>query len=362
MKQKIVLGMSGGVDSTLAAVLLQKQGYEVVGFFMNCDPHGTSNLPSSIDWDKEERDLRKICKRLGIELVMLDCEIGYREKVIGKMVEDYKKGLTPNPDTLCNKIGKFPKLLKLAKEIGAERIATGHYARVRRGRFGFELLRGKDKEKDQSYFLCDLNQQILSKCVLPLGELTKVEVRKLVKKNGFKNWDKRSSRGICYLGKIDVKKFLKSKISEKKGKVVSHEGEVVGRHPGAMYYTIGERVRDKTGFEIDKDFRKKYPGKLFVSRKERGNRIVVAPEGHKLLKTRKIWIKGFRWINIKDQIKEGLRGRIRHLGNLESGKLKKEKGRWTFIFDKGQEGVAAGQSIVLYSREKMVASGEIRLR
>jgi len=376
MGKKIVLGMSGGVDSSVAALLLKKQGYEVVGFFMNCDVRGTSKLPSSIDWQEEEKALREICDRLGIELHVHDCEVGYGKKVIGKMVEDYGKGLTPNPDTLCNKIGKFPKMLKLAREVGAENIATGHYARVKKSDRGYELLRGADKEKDQSYFLCDLNQRILSKVIFPLGEMTKKEVREIARKNGFGNWNKRSSRGICYLGKIDVKKFLKSRIEEKKGEIF-FEGEKVGTHPGAMFFTIVERVRDKGGFVLNKDFRKRFSGKLYVAAKERGNKILIAPEGHESLRTKCVFIKGFRLINPREKLEtEGLKARIRHLGGLEGGVLRKvgdgggarrrisEKTheRWVFEFAKGQEGVAAGQSIVFYRGDKMVASGEIRVK
>jgi tRNA-uridine 2-sulfurtransferase len=387
LKRKVVLGMSGGVDSSVAALLLQKDGYEVVGFFMNCNVSGMSKLPSSINWQNEERDVHQICRKLGIKLNVFDCEVGYGKKVIGKMVEDYAKGLTPNPDTLCNKIGKFPKMLKLAREIGAENIATGHYARVKDG----NLYMGKDMGKDQSYFLCDLGKRELSRVLFPLGGMKKEEVREIARKSGFKNWDKRSSRGICYLGKIDVKKFLRSRIPEREGDVV-YNGDVVGRHPGIYYFTIGERIGERKGIVLDKKFRRKFAGdKMYIARKENGNRLIVGKEDSDILKTRKVFVKGFRWMNKEIDKRNGLKARVRHLGELHGGVLKQEQNgvgsrkigahpttlkrgerlvnrklgsgrkRWVFEFSRGVEGVAAGQSIVFYKGERMVASGEIRV-
>jgi tRNA-uridine 2-sulfurtransferase len=171
--KKVVLGMSGGVDSSVAALLLKKEGYEVYCYFMNCGPRGKTMWPSSIDWKEDEKILRKICKKVGVkELLIADCEMGYEKKIIQPMFEDYRRGLTPNPDILCNNIGKFPNLIKKADEIGAEFIATGHYARTKDGK----LFRGKDKKKDQSYFVCTLDQKILKRCIFPLGDLTKGEV------------------------------------------------------------------------------------------------------------------------------------------------------------------------------------------
>lgn len=357
--KKVILGMSGGVDSSVAALLLQRQGFEVIGFMMNCDPFGKSKLPSTIDWQKEERDLRAICSKLGIELHVHDCEVGYGKKVIGRMIKDYSRGLTPNPDTLCNKIGKFPKMLKLAKEIGADFIATGHYARVRRGKEGFELLMGVDKNKDQSYFLSDMNQRTLSKTLFPIGVLTKTQVREIARRAGFGNWNKKSSRGICYLGKIDVKEFLKSRIPSKVGKVILPSGEIVGEHPGIFYFTIGERVGEKSGVKID---RKKVGSgeKLYVAAKLKGNKLMVAFSEDDALKTRKVYVKGFRMINPRAELPLKVRARIRHLGEMHSGKLRKSDGKWIFEFSRGVEGVAPGQIIAFYSGERMVASGEIR--
>lgn len=378
MKQKVILGMSGGVDSSVAALLLKRQGYEVIGYFMtlrnsvsqcaqepgvldDCGPRGETMWPSSIDWKEDEGILRKICKKVGVkELIMADCELGYEKKIIGPMFEDYEKGLTPNPDILCNAVGKFPNMLKIAKERGADYIATGHYARIRKKGGKAELLMGRDKKKDQSYFLCNLGQEVLSKCLFPIGDYTKEEIRKIARKNKFENWNKRGSRGVCYLGKIDMKKFLRERLKEEDGVILDHNGKKVGEHPGAMYFTIGERVRDAKGLKVDSSYRRKFPGRLFIAKK-RGNTIVIAPEGHELLKTGKVYVKGFKWSGEKEKIFSKLKARIRHLGELNPGRLSKKNGRWVFEFDKGVVGVAPGQYIVFYKGQRVVACGEMRL-
>ncbi|MFH1802710.1 MAG: tRNA 2-thiouridine(34) synthase MnmA [archaeon] len=380
--RKVILGMSGGVDSSVAALLLQKQGYEVIGFFMNASPSGKPPWPSTIKWEDEEKTLRKICKKLGIELIVKGCEKGYEEKVIKPMFRDYSRGLTPNPDILCNNVGKFPSLLKIAKERGADFIATGHYARVRKGKKGFELLRARDNKKDQSYFLVGLGQKYLSRCLFPIGNLTKGKVREIARRERFDNFDKRSSRGVCYLGKIDMKSFLKQRIKERPGKVYSPDGQVIGSHPGAMFFTIGEKIGEGKGTRIDGRVRNKFGGRWFVAAKTKGNVLVVAPKGHEILKTRNVFVRGLKFVNGEE--KGAMRGRIRHLGSLYSGKLIKQKDhaspasgprgrgrlvakmagreRWMFVFNKGVGGVAEGQSLVLYRGERLVGGGEIRLK
>lgn len=362
-RKKVLLGMSGGVDSSVAALLLQNKCYEVYGMFMNCSPSGKTLWPSSIAWQEEEKMVKKICKKLEIKLLVVDCEQGYENKVIKPMFKDYKKGLTPNPDVRCNNVGKFPLLLKKAKEIGAEFIATGHYARVRKSKKGYELLRGRDRKKDQSYFLIGLNQRILKKCLFPVGNLTKEKVREIAKKTGFENWNKHGSSGVCYLGKIDMKEFLHERLKEKKGKIADAEGKIIGEHKGIIYFTIGEKIGEGKGTVLDNKFRNKFGGRWYVAKKEKGNILVVAPKGHEILKTKKVFIKNFKLVNKKDFPKTNLKARIRHLGALNSGKLRRLGGaRWAFEFDKSQEGVAEGQFIVIYLGEKLVGGGEMRLR
>ncbi|MFH1425459.1 MAG: tRNA 2-thiouridine(34) synthase MnmA [archaeon] len=356
MKKKVVLGMSGGVDSSVAALLLQEQGYEVAGYFMNCGVGG-GRWPTSINWREDEKILRKVCRKLGIRLSVADCEIGYEKKIIAPLFRDYERGLTPNPDTLCNNVGKFPHLIKKANEIGADFIATGHYALVR----DEKLYCGRDKMKDQSYFICGLNKKILKRCLFPLGDLTKREVREIAKKNGFDNFDKRSSRGICYLGKIDMKKFLRERIKEKKGDIVNSNGEVIGEHPGIMFFTIGEKIGEGKGTTLNRIGRKKYSRKkLFVAEKERGNKLVVAVSGSVELKTGDVKLVKFKLIDKNEKVNnKRFNGRIRHLGKFHAGKLKKKAG-WIFIFDKGVEGVAPGQILVLYDGQRVVGCGEMR--
>ncbi len=380
MKPKVVLGMSGGVDSSVAALLLQKQGYEVIGFFMNASPSGKPPWPSTIKWQDEQSTLEKICKKLKVKLIVKDCENGYEENVIQPMFKDYEKGLTPNPDILCNNVGKFPSLLKVAEQEGADFIATGHYARVKKTAKGFALLRGKDEEKDQSYFLLGLNQKILSKTLFPIGDLKKSQVREIAKKAGFPNFDKRSSRGICYLGKIDMKSFLRQRLKEKPGKIVNQNGEIIGAHPGTFYFTIGEKIGERKGVSLDDKLRNKFGGRWYVAKKEKGNILIVAPKGHELLKTKQVSIKSFELVNKKDFPKTGLKARIRHLGKLIPGKLmtrcsaseasriNKTRASATstsknifFIFSKPQESVAEGQFIAFYKGEKLIGGGEIRL-
>ena len=352
--KKVILGMSGGVDSSVAAYLLQREGWEVVGFFMNCNVSGKSKLRSAIDWRREERDLKRICSKLGIKYVVADCEIGYDKKVIGKMVEDYRRGLTPNPDTLCNKIGKFPKMFELMKKLGASRIATGHYARMKGGK----LYSGKDKTRDQSYFLIDVDKKYLDKCLFPVGEMTKNEVRGLAKRLGFRNWNKKGRRGICYLGKIDVKGLIRERLGEKEGEII-FDGEVIGTHRGQWFFTIGEKIGESKGARLN-NLGRKYSGKRLIVGKKRGNRIYVFVDGDSRLMARKVWIKGFHWIG--SPLRSGLKARIRHLGELYGGKLVKRGGRLGWEFSHGVQGVAPGQSIVFYSKGRVVGGGEIRLR
>lgn len=361
-KQKtVVLGMSGGVDSSVAALLLKKKGYNVIGVFMKNYSDTKNKFTGECSWREEKRMAEKIAAILKIPFYFLDYESKYKTEVIEPMFKDYAKGLTPNPDILCNKVIKFPALWKKAQEVRANLIATGHYARIKKTKNGFELLSGKDLKKDQSYFLYQLSQESLSHTLFPVGNLTKEEVREIARNASLPNWNKKGTSGICFVGKLNMKKFLKKKIKEKEGIVVNPEGEVIGKHPGEMYFTIGERIGEGKGFIINKKFRKKMKGKFYIAKKLKGNKIVIAPEGHLLLKTKKVYIKNFHLINSKEKIPVKLTARIRHLGKLEKGNLKKERTKWVFYFDKGIEGVAEGQSIVLYHGEKVIGGGEIRL-
>ena len=415
---KIIVGMSGGVDSSVAALLLQRQGYEVIGVFMK-NYSRTNPATGECSWLDERRMARRVAAILEIPLLTIDSEAEYCKDVIDEMYKDYSKGLTPNPDILCNKIIKFPFLWKKARELGASYIATGHYARVLKRQGNFNLLMGKDKMKDQSYFLAGLTQKELSHTLFPIGNLTKEEVREIARKAGFPNWNQKGTTGICFVGKIDMKEFLRRGIKEKKGDVICG-GEIVGEHPGIMFFTIGERIGERKGIKLEVKFKAKFSNdKFYVTSKLGGNKLVIAREGDASLKTSEIKIKKLKWIN--DLEINGLKARIRHLGKLYSGRLfessefarpqthgharyrltnyssvthsprplplrelacgrvskwqtpgllniahlsvqrrTKSETNWIWRFSKGVEGVAPGQIIVFYKGEKLVGSGEIR--
>ncbi len=361
-KQKtVVLGLSGGVDSSVAALLLKKQGYKVIGVFMKNYSDTKDPITGECSWVEEKKMAQKVAAILEILFITIDYEKQYKSLVINEMFKSYKSGLTPNPDILCNKIIKFPALWKEAKKLKADFIATGHYTRIKKLKNKYALFQGKDKTKDQSYFLCDLTQDDLSHTLFPLGNLKKSQVREIAKKNKFPNWDKKGTRGICFIGKLDMKSFLKKKIPERTGNVLSPEGLIIGTHPGSSYFTIGERVGERKGFSINKEFKKCYTGKLYVAEKTK-NIITLAPESHPLLKKSQIFIKNFYKINPKEKIPDNLKARIRHLSSLVRGKLIKKGNKMLFKFNRLQKALAPGQTIVLYSNEKLIASGEIRLK
>ena len=419
----VLLGMSGGVDSSVAALLLKKQGYKVVGAFMKNFSETKNRFTGECAWVEERKMAQRITAILRIPFITLDFEKEYKKEVIEPMFRDYASGKTPNPDILCNRVIKFPLLWKEAQKIGADFIATGHYARIRKTGKGFELLAGKDKGKDQSYFLAELGQGDLEHTLFPVGNLTKLQVREIARRHKFPNFDKRGSRGICFVGKINMQSFLKQKIREKKGRILNSKGEVIGEHPGVMYYTIGQRIGPRLGLVLfgarekslvmsrciaktppfkaelasraskspqtnpafqggvnGKGFLMKSsisPGnhktedeksfvvnsgnrKLYVGEK-RGNAIVAVEKGSLLLKRKEVKIKKIHLINPVEKIPlSGLRARIRHLGVLNKGKLVMRGGRYYFRFDKSLEAVAKGQFIVIYNRERVIASGEMR--
>jgi tRNA-specific 2-thiouridylase len=353
--QKVILGMSGGVDSSVAAHLLKKQNFEVIGMFMNSK---NKNLPTSISWKEEEKLVKTICKKLGIKLIIKECGKSYEEKIIKKMFEDYKIGLTPNPDILCNNIGKFPLLYKIMKEENADFIATGHYARIKKDKTGTHLLRGIDETKDQSYFLVGIDKKYLEKTIFPIGNLTKQEVRILAKKLEFPNWDKKGSRGICYLGKINMKKFMNSRIQKKPGKIFDISGDEIGTHEGSHLFTIGESITKSKGISLNKTGRKKYSSdKLYVCEKQK-NKIIVAKKsdysGTNQIKIHKLKL-------LEKFPKTKFKARIRHLGEFYSGKLIQKKNKYIFKFNKKIKSLAPGQFIVFYKNEKVLGGGEIRL-
>lgn len=246
MNKKVVIGMSGGVDSSVAAILLKEQGYDVIGLFMrnwdssvNNDYLGNPDLNSDIcPQEKDYNDAIKVCEKIGIPLHRVDFVKEYWDYVFTYFLDELKKGRTPNPDIMCNKYIKFDYFIKEAKKLGADYIATGHYAKMENG----YLCRSKDTNKDQTYFLSQLSQEQLKDVIFPLGDITKDEVRKIAAKYDLITAKKKDSTGICFIGERNFKEFLKNYLPNQKGKIVNIEtNEVVGEHIGLMYYTIGQR-------------------------------------------------------------------------------------------------------------------------
>lgn len=246
MNKKVVIGMSGGVDSSVAAILLKEQGYDVIGLFMrnwdssvNNDYLGNPDLNSDIcPQEKDYNDAIKVCEKIGIPLHRVDFVKEYWDYVFTYFLDELKKGRTPNPDIMCNKYIKFDYFIKEAKKLGADYIATGHYAKMENG----YLCRSKDTNKDQTYFLSQLSKEQLQNVIFPLGDITKDKVREIAKKYDLVTASKKDSTGICFIGERNFKEFLKNYLPNQKGKIVNIEtNEVLGEHIGLMYYTIGQR-------------------------------------------------------------------------------------------------------------------------
>ena len=359
--KKVLLAMSGGVDSSVAALLLQKQGYEVIGAFMknwSIEPEEFSECP----WQLEREYAIKVCKILNIPLITLDFEKSYRKLVVDEMFKLYKKGITPNPDVDCNNKIKFPFLLKEAKKRKIPFIATGHYARIKKLKGKNKLLRAKDESKDQSYFLYRLNQKDLHETIFPIGELTKPEIRNIAKKNKLPNWDKKGTVGICFIGKVNLKEFLQKRIPPKKGKILDPSGKIIGEHDGIYYYTIGQRLGPRYGIDVNRG--KGEQKKWYVARKDlKKNEIIAAPEGHKLNFRKEITINNPHWIlEIPNKSKKTkVYSRIRQVGELLPSILsynKKQK-KYNIKLNKSITGVSEGQAIVLYKGKTCIGGGVI---
>ena len=318
----------------------------------------------------------KIAGLLDIPFITLDVEKEYKKFVVEDMFKNYRKGITPNPDVLCNEKIKFPFLLRAARKIKADYIVTGHYVRVKSG----ELFRGKDEGKDQSYFLYRLNEEDLKRVLFPIGDYTKSQIRAIAKKNKFFNYDKKGTVGICFIGKVNLKDFLKKKIKPKKGDVEDADGNLVGKHDGIFYYTIGQRLGPRYGIEIEKrGDDKKNLSRWYVARKDlKKNILVVAPEGNELLKRKKIIVKDFHLISDSESdfknkkvrlsahrngvsLTQNVKARIRHVGELLDCVLSYDKKMKKFVVElkKAITGVSEGQAIVLYKGEKVLGGGTI---
>lgn len=332
-KKRVFVGMSGGVDSSVSAALLKKGGYDVVGVFIKVwEPEGFA-----CTWREDRRDAMRVAAVLDIPLVTIDLSKEYEREVVRYMISGYRAGRTPNPDIACNQEIKFGAFYRWAQENGADYVATGHYARIKNGK----LLQSKDKNKDQTYFLWTFKPEQIKNCLFPIGNYQKSEVRKLAKKFRLPNFSKRDSQGLCFIGRLEIKKFLQRYIKTKKGKVLDEGGEIMGEHDGVWFYTIGER---KHGYVVRKDVKKNI---LFVSNKP--------PQ---LSVGQSVKLGDSNWL-IKPEKDKAYWARIRHRGELYSCHLMKEGGGWFVKFRKSPLGLAPGQSLVLYDRDLCVGGGVI---
>ena len=358
-KQKVLLAMSGGVDSSVAALLLKKQGYEVIGAFMVNWSDTKNKITGECAWREERRIAMKIAAKLEIKFITLNFERLYKKEVVDVMFKNYQRGITPNPDIDCNKKIKFPLLIKKAKELGCDFVATGHYARIKKNKKNKnELLRAKDELKDQSYFLYRIKQNELKDVLFPIGNYTKKEIREIANKNKFPNYNKKGTVGICFIGKINLKEFLKKRIKPKKGIILNPEGNKIGEHDGLYYYTIGQRIGPRFGIEISKP--ETMQKKWYVARKIlKTNTIIAAPENHSLNFRKEITIKNPHWINEKPKNNSKVLSRIRQIGELLPSILKYKNKKLKIILKKAITGVSQGQAIVLYQGEKCLGGGEI---
>ena len=336
--------MSGGVDSSVTAALLKEQGFDVTGVYMK---NWTKDLPGLIcPWKEDYQDAKRVAVQLGIDFILYDFETEYRHKVVDYMVNEYKVGLTPNPDIMCNQEVKFKLFLDTAIEDGADYIATGHYARSRNG----HLLKGLDKNKDQSYFLYRVTKEALQKSLFPIGELEKPAVRKIAKKFNLVTANKPDSQGICFVGKVGIKDFLLFELGpQPRGEIIDQTGKVLGEHDGAIFYTIGQRHGLNIGGGLP----------YYVSKKDmQANTINVTTNlNDKGLWHKNIDLEDIHWIDAAPKKGKIYTARLRYRGplvecNIEGNKL---------YLNESQRGLAAGQSAVIYDKDIVIGGGIIAL-
>lgn len=390
MKKRVVVGLSGGVDSSVAAYLLKEQGYEVIGMFMKNWHDDTVTISNECPWLDDSNDAMIVAQHLGIPFQAIDLSTEYKTRIVDYMFAEYQAGRTPNPDILCNREIKFDVFLDAAIKLGADYVATGHYCRKgeieKDGKQIFQLLAGKDPNKDQSYFLCQLTQKQLSKALFPIGELLKPEVRSIAKDAGIATAEKKDSQGLCFVGKVHLPDFLQQRLEPKKGKVIEipfdssafkngfessdlvsitapyklvpELGNVVGEHNGAHYYTIGQR----RGLNIGG-----YEKPLFVIGTDTNLNLIYTGSGddHPGLYRKGLFTPTTdeHWIREDLKLKVGeskpYQARIRYRQPLENCTLYKKEDGLYIIFERSQRGVTPGQFVAWYLDDELIGSGVI---
>jgi len=390
MNKRVVVGLSGGVDSSVAANLLIEQGYEVIGIFMRNWHDESVTINNECPWIDDSNDAMLVAEHLGIPFHVLDLSGEYKKRIVDYMFREYQSGRTPNPDVLCNREIKFDVFLKAAMNLGAQYVATGHYCRREESFDGtFKLLAGLDSNKDQSYFLCQLDQNQLSKVLFPIGNLQKSEVRKMAESISLPNAAKKDSQGLCFIGKVKLPVFLQQQLELKKGKIIeillwapecasrngdAHQpsleeitakyqfvpemGSEIGEHEGAHFFTVGQRKGlGVGGREIP----------LFIVETDTTSNIiyVAAGEDHPALNRSGLFVPAadVHWINPSESMKVGeerrYQCRIRYRQVLTECMLYMKSDGLHIVFDQPQKGIASGQFAVWYAGEELVGSGVI---
>jgi len=343
-KKRVLVGMSGGVDSSVSAALLLEQGYEVIGGFMK-------NW-SDCDWREDRRDAMRVAAKLGIEFYTFDFERQYREQVVEYMYREYEAGRTPNPDVMCNKCVKFDLFLKEADRLECDYIATGHYCRSN----GSQILAGKDPNKDQSYFLWAIDPKVLSRVLFPVGDMLKPEVRAKAEELGLSTAKKKDSQGICFIGEVDLMEFLKERIKPDPGPIVDSEGRILGEHEGLAYYTIGQR------HGLDVGGGEPY---YVIEKRPETKELVVSSNYHPELYRKELEVTDLNWFDnrLKSVSPFECKARIRYRQPLQGCVVvgtDPATGGIKVRFKEPQRAVTSGQSIVFYDGDTMLGGGIIK--
>lgn len=393
--KRVIVGLSGGVDSSVAAYLLKEQGYEVIGLFMKNWHDDSVTISDECPWLEDSNDAMLVADKLGIPFQTVDLSVQYKERIVDYMFNEYEKGRTPNPDVLCNREIKFDVFMDIAMELGADYVATGHYCRKatieKEGKEIHQLLAGVDNNKDQSYFLCQLSQEQLTKALFPIGELTKPEVREIAKAQDLITAEKKDSQGLCFIGKVRLPEFLQQQLKPKEGVIVEVEesldvynksvpnfdtkenelqflaqkpvynladGKVVGKHQGAHYFTKGQRKGLAVGGT-------KEP--LFVIETDVEDNIIYTGQGknHPGLLRNVLFVSNdeLHWIREDLALNEGetmnVMARIRYRQPLEKAILHKVPSGLYVEFENKQSAITEGQFVAWYNNDELLGSGVI---
>ena len=353
-KEKIVLGLSGGVDSSVAAILLQSQGYEVHGVFMKNWDDKNSICSAEDDY----ADALSVCNQLNIPLKKINYTKEYKERVFSQFLDDHKNGLTPNPDVLCNKEIKFDVFQKYALEIGTKKIASGHYAKIVRENNHYLIGKATDRTKDQSYFLYQLESSLLKNIEFPLGNLLKKDIRKIAEKNNFVNASKKDSTGICFIGDRKYNDFVGQFLKTKKGKIITVDGENIGEHNGHMYFTVGQRKGLGIGARNSANDKPWY-----VVQKNASKNIVYVAQGsdHRALFSNELLADNMHWNrDVSKFLPLKCKAKVRYRDVDHSCQILSSNEDECYIkFDNEIKAITTGQSIVLYNEDGVCYGGGI---